>query len=36
MGYPFSRPFGSGGSAISDRIVGLGSAAARTVTIRHA
>jgi hypothetical protein len=36
MGYPFSRPFGSGPSAIRDRIVLLPSAAARTVTIRHA
>jgi hypothetical protein len=36
MGYPFSRPFGPAASAISDRIVALDSAAARTVTIRHA
>jgi hypothetical protein len=35
MGYPFSRPFGSAESAISDRIVALDSAAARTVNIRH-
>jgi hypothetical protein len=32
MGYPFSRPFAT---AISDAIVELDSAAARTVTIRH-
>lgn len=36
MGYPFSRPFGPAASAISDRLVALDSAAARTVTIRHA
>jgi Hemocyanin, ig-like domain len=36
MGYPFCRPFGPEASAISDRIVALDSAAARTVTIRHA
>jgi hypothetical protein len=35
MGYPFSRPFGPAASAISDTIVALDSAAARTVTIRH-
>jgi hypothetical protein len=37
MGYPFCRPFeGPADSAIRDTIVGLDSAAARTVTIRHA
>ena len=37
MGYPFSRPFeGPAATAISDKIGGLASAAARTVKIRHA
>jgi Hemocyanin, ig-like domain/Hemocyanin, copper containing domain len=37
MGYPFSRPFdGPAATAIQDKIVALNSAAARTVTIRHA
>ena len=36
MGYPFSRPFaGPKASAIRDAILGLDSAAARTVRIRH-
>jgi len=36
MGYPFSRPFvGPKASAIRSAIVGLPSAAARTVSIRH-
>jgi hypothetical protein len=36
MGYPFSRPFaGPEATAIQDKVVALGSAAARTVTIRH-
>jgi hypothetical protein len=37
MGYPFSRPFdGPAETAIQERILALDSAAARTVTIRHA
>ena len=37
MGYPFSRPFaGPEETAIRDKIVELDSAAARSVTIRHA
>lgn len=37
MGYPFARRFpGPAATAIRDTITGLGSAAARTVTIRHA
>lgn len=37
MGYPFSRPFeGPAVTAIRDMIVGLDSAASRTVAIRHA
>ena len=37
MGYPFSRPFaGPEETAIRDKIVALDSAAARTLTIRHA
>lgn len=35
MGYPFSRPFGPGPTAIQERILALECAAARTVTIRH-
>lgn len=36
MGYPFARPFaGTPATAIRDFILGLPSAAARTVTIRH-
>jgi hypothetical protein len=36
MGYPFSRPFaGPPDTAIRDTVVGLASAAARTVTVRH-
>ncbi len=35
MGYPFSRPFGAGPSALLDALVALPSASARTVTIRH-
>jgi hypothetical protein len=36
MGYPFSRPFaGAAATAIRDTFVGLESAAARSVTIRH-
>ena len=35
MGYPFSRPFGTGANALRDAIVALPSAAARTITIRH-
>ncbi len=36
MGYPFCRPFGAGADAIRDTFVELASAAARTVTIKHA
>ncbi|HEX8085528.1 MAG TPA: tyrosinase family protein [Solirubrobacteraceae bacterium] len=37
MGYPFSRPFaGPAATAIEDTLGGLDTAAARTVTIRHA
>jgi Hemocyanin, ig-like domain/Hemocyanin, copper containing domain len=36
MGYPFCRPFGTDPDAIHDTFVELQSAAARTVTIKHA
>jgi hypothetical protein len=36
MGYPFCRPFGTDPDAIRDTFVELPSAAARTVTIKHA
>jgi hypothetical protein len=35
MGYPFSRPFAPGATAIQDTFVALECAAARSVTIRH-
>jgi hypothetical protein len=35
MGYPFSRPFAPGATAIQDTFMALECAAARSITIRH-